>query len=82
MPIIVGDGDVGGTTATAEIAITEEKRQGGGGNGRTRAQMALNIFYHRRLPWEEEEGEWEGEGDQFANDCCLGSTPFGNQAKR
>ncbi len=35
---------LGGTTATAKIAIAEEKRQRGGGNGRTRKQMALDSF--------------------------------------
>ncbi len=47
------------TIAATKIATTEEKWQGGGGNGRTRTQMALNIFRHGRLPWDEEEEEAE-----------------------
>jgi hypothetical protein len=54
---------------------------GGSWNGRTRTQMALNIFCHGMLPWEEEKEE--GEGDKFDNDCCrTGSTPFGDHAER
>jgi hypothetical protein len=44
-------------------------------------QRALNIFCHGRLPWEEEEGEEDG--DEFEdNRRCTGFTPFGDHAKR
>jgi hypothetical protein len=66
----------------------KKNRQGGGGNGRSMTQMALNIFRHGRSPWEEdeeeeEEEEEEGEGDEFDNNHhFMGSTPLGNHAER